>query len=200
MPTATVGAYLDVLRDLHLVEREVPVSEERPDKSRRGIYRLKDNYLRFWFRFILPAESNLGFGRADYVLDQKILPYLDEFVSHQFEKVCQEFVAKMAVDSQRPVAFSRLGSWWDSKEQVDVVAMEGSEPALLGECKWSVQPVDFDVLNNLRREATYMGAPEDVRYALFSLSGFTPRLRAVAAEEGILLFPPDEMFRSDFIE
>ncbi|MDM7987962.1 MAG: ATP-binding protein, partial [Smithella sp.] len=39
-------AYLDTLQQLHLVERIVPVTETQPQKSRRGIYRLKDHYLR----------------------------------------------------------------------------------------------------------------------------------------------------------
>ncbi|MDO8670726.1 MAG: hypothetical protein Q7O66_04760 [Dehalococcoidia bacterium] len=77
--------------------------------------------------------------------------------------------------------------------------MEGGEPVLLGECKWSVQPVDFDVLNSLRRRATYKGAPQDVRYALFSLSGFTPRLRAAAEVESVLLFTPDKMMHPDLL-
>ncbi|MBI2864667.1 MAG: DUF234 domain-containing protein [Chloroflexi bacterium] len=142
---------------------------------------------------MLPAESYLGFGGDDYVLSHKILPRLDEFVSQRFEMVCSEFVANLAAAGRLPVAFSRLGSWWDANEQVDVVAMEGSGPVLLGECKWSAQPVDFDVLNSLRRKAAYMGAPNTVRYALFSLSGFTTRLRAAAGEEGVSLFTPEEI-------
>ncbi|MBE0411154.1 MAG: ATP-binding protein, partial [Anaerolineales bacterium] len=42
-------AYLDTLQQLFLVKRRVPVTETQPHKSRRGIYRLRDPYLRFWF-------------------------------------------------------------------------------------------------------------------------------------------------------
>ena len=41
-----ITPYLETLQQLHLVERSVPVTETQPHKSRRGLYRLKDNYLR----------------------------------------------------------------------------------------------------------------------------------------------------------
>ena len=56
-------AYLDTLQQLHLVERIVPVTETQPHKSRRGIYRLKDHYLRFWFRYVHPKPLPIGGGR-----------------------------------------------------------------------------------------------------------------------------------------
>jgi AAA+ ATPase superfamily predicted ATPase len=50
-----VSRYLSTLSDLHLVERSVPVTEKRPEKSRKGIYRILDNYFRFWFRYLQAA-------------------------------------------------------------------------------------------------------------------------------------------------
>ena len=39
--------YLKTLMDLDILERRVPVTEENPEKSKRGLYKIKDNYLRF---------------------------------------------------------------------------------------------------------------------------------------------------------
>jgi len=47
-----VNKYLTVLRELHIVRREVPVTEEKPHKSRKGTYILDDPFFRFWFRYI----------------------------------------------------------------------------------------------------------------------------------------------------
>ena len=59
--------YLSVLRDLGLVKRITPVTERAPQKSRRGHYKISDNYLRFWFRFVLPNRSLIESGNADLV-------------------------------------------------------------------------------------------------------------------------------------
>ncbi len=44
---------------MRIVERRVPVTETRPEKSRRSIYRIRDPFLRFWFRFVHPFQDRL---------------------------------------------------------------------------------------------------------------------------------------------
>ena len=44
--------YLKILIDLDILEREVPITEDNPEKSKRGLYKIKDNYIRFWFAFV----------------------------------------------------------------------------------------------------------------------------------------------------
>ncbi|MEW6279147.1 MAG: ATP-binding protein [Candidatus Eremiobacterota bacterium] len=51
--------YLDTLMRLDLVHRIVPATEKNPDRSRKGLYRISDPFLRFWFRFVLPGRSDL---------------------------------------------------------------------------------------------------------------------------------------------
>jgi AAA+ ATPase superfamily predicted ATPase len=85
-------AYLDTLQQLHLVERIVPVTEAQPHKSRRGIYRLKDNYLRFWFRYVHPNRSQLERDGSHIILDNQVMPEMDHFTSQTFEEVCQQFL------------------------------------------------------------------------------------------------------------
>ncbi len=70
----TVSRYLDVLQKMRLITREVPATEPRPDKSKKGIYRIDDHFLRFWFRYVRPYEGALELGLADAVLDQRVRP------------------------------------------------------------------------------------------------------------------------------
>jgi AAA+ ATPase superfamily predicted ATPase len=44
-----LSKYLDTLINLDILEREVPVTDENPGKSKRGRYRIRDNFLLFWF-------------------------------------------------------------------------------------------------------------------------------------------------------
>ena len=44
--------YLGVLSDLRIVEREIPITEEKPLKSKKGLYRITDEFFQFWFKFI----------------------------------------------------------------------------------------------------------------------------------------------------
>ena len=57
-----IASYLSSLRELRFVERRVPATVRNPERSRKGLYRLSDPFLRFWFRFVLPNRSSLEAG------------------------------------------------------------------------------------------------------------------------------------------
>jgi len=171
-------AYLDPLQQLHLVERLVPVTETQPQKSRRGIYRLKDHYLRFWFRYIHPNRSQLERGGAQMILDNKVVPEIDQFTSLAFEKVCQQFFWQAGLSGKLPFIPVNIGNWWNANEEIDLIVL-GEEDAILVECKWTSKPVGIDILAELERKATLV-KPElrnhPIHFALCSRSGFTPQL------------------------
>jgi AAA+ ATPase superfamily predicted ATPase len=171
-------SYLDTLQQLHLVERLVPVTESQPQKSRRGIYRLKDHYLRFWFRYVHPNRSQLERGGAAIVLEQQVLPEIDHFSALTFEEVCQQFLWQLGLSGKLPFAPSQIGNWWNANEEIDLVVL-GEKNAILVECKWSSKPVGSDILAELARKAGLIQAELEgceIGYGLCSRSGFTAQL------------------------
>ncbi|MFM7281772.1 MAG: AAA family ATPase [Planctomycetia bacterium] len=72
----TANKYLSVLRDLRLVEREVPLTDPDPLRSRKGTYRLADRFLAFHFRHIQPNASLIHAGRGPRVLEESVIPDL----------------------------------------------------------------------------------------------------------------------------
>ena len=184
-------AYLDTLQQLHLVERVVPVTETQPHKSRRGIYRLKDHYLRFWFRTVHPNRSQLERGGAQMTLENQVIPEIDHFTSLTFEEVCQQTFWQAGLSGKLPFTPNKVGSWWNANEEVDVVVL-GETDALLAECKWTSKPVGVDILAELERKSNRV-RPElenrPIRLALCARSGFTPQLMAaVEARTDVMLF------------
>jgi len=171
-------AYLDTLQQLQLVERRVPVTEMQPHKSRRGIYRLRDPYLRFWFRYVHPNRSQLERGGAQIVLDSQVMPQLDLYTGLAFEDICQQFLWTAGLSGKLSFAPLNIGNWWNGNEEIDLVVL-GETDAMLVECKWTTKPVGEDILANLERKAN-MIIPElgsrQVRFALCSRTGFTGRL------------------------
>ncbi len=74
--STTANKYLHVLRELRLVEREVPVTDPNPLRSRRGRYRIADRFVAFHFRHIQPHLSLIHAGRGERVLTEFIEPDL----------------------------------------------------------------------------------------------------------------------------
>ncbi len=198
----TTARYLDILQDLRVVSRSVPATESRPDKSKRGLYRISDAFLRFWFRYVHPHQGSLDLDLADAVLAQRVQPTFDQFVSYAFEDAARAHVAQLARADQLGFLPERVGSWWERAAEVDVVAVSDADGALLlGECKWSVNPVGTDVLDDLLRKTPLVdpeGRWPTVSYALFAKVGFTPALVARAAAAGVRLVVPAALVAGDF--
>ncbi len=193
---AAASRYLDILQTMGLVQREVPVTEPAPQRSRRGIYRIKDPFLRFWFRFVYPYRTELETVGPELVLERFIRPRLHEFVGATFEEIARQHVLELARRGELPFAPSRVGRWWNRNTEIDVVALGVEEgQLLLGEAKWWTSPVGLNVLEDLQRKAQQMVAhsaaiwkrPPTLHYALFSRSGFAADLREQARRERVLL-------------
>lgn len=182
--------YLNVLQTLGFLERCAPVSWRGDSGHERGIYVIKDHYLRFYFRFVQPYLADLERGNLDLVVG-KIMGQLPAYVgSTVFEELCQEWVLSKGLRGELPFRPVRVGAYWDDKVEVDVVAASPAERAvLLGEAKYTNLPVGEDVLDSLLAKASAWGLPVgwQTHYALFSKSGFTATLRARAERERVIL-------------
>lgn len=189
----TANKYLGVLSDLDIIEREVPVTEEKPLKSKKGLYRIKDEFFQFWFRFILSRRSELEMGRVDYVAE-RIKDEMPEYLSFVYEKVAREIVMNK---SDLFFDFERLGKWWDKNEEIDIVGLSKEDNAILfGEVKWSKNPVGTGVFEELKAKANkvHWGNAKTAHfYALFSRKGFSKRMMDLAIKEGVVLFRGDEI-------
>jgi len=183
----TTSRYLDILQQMRLVYRSVPATKSQPEKSKKGIYRISDFFLRFWFRYVHPYQSALDLGMAEGVFVQRVRPTYEQFVSYAFEEAARSYVTRLARKGQLSFLPERIGSWWDQNNEIDVLAISDSEQGLLvGECKWSADPVGTDILQDLKRKTQLlqsMKSWESITYFLFAKSGFTPAIREQASIE-----------------
>jgi uncharacterized protein len=187
-----VSQMLDTLQSMWLAERTVPVTVTNPERSRQSFYRILDPYLRFWFRFVLPAHDRLiDAGGAQRHLTGRVLPQLDEFVSSPaFEEVCQQWLL-------REIDAASVGRWWgkvremrgkalrDIDREIDVVAVDDDHRiTALGSCKWTADPLPHSEKTKLDALAAYL-VPDADPPALyfFARNGFAPKLIAEAEQD-----------------
>lgn len=65
-----LAEYLKTLINLDILEREVPVTEENPEKSKKGLYKIKDNFILFWFRFVFPNLNYIESGHVQLAMQR----------------------------------------------------------------------------------------------------------------------------------
>jgi uncharacterized protein len=191
--TPDIQGYLKTLRGMHIVERHAPVTAR--DEARNHRWSLSDGFMRFWFRFVFPYQEDLKTGLAPGVLyREEIEPQIADHVSPTFEALCRQWVLRTG-------RATRVGAWWGNalgeqrrakarmSEEVDVVGLARSVVAVIGECKWTKEPMALKVLDDLHahkvpamREAKIRFAKDGLQTVLFSRSGFRNDLMQAAEQ------------------
>ena len=181
--------YLPVLQSLRLLRRTVSITDRAPDKRSRGRYFLADNFLRFWYRFVLPNRSLLEMDLGDEVWRNQVSPMFDQFLGATFEQACRDWVRAGGKERLPSPPLGDVGPFWSRDVEIDLLCETADGGHLAGECKWSVSPVGPRALEGLREKTKSL--PETwqkgLRLALFSRSGFSDSLRERADAEGVLL-------------
>jgi uncharacterized protein len=187
-----LSPYLKQLEELHLVRRHIPATTppERREKTKTSQYHLTDPYLRFYFRFIAP-NADLVEQELSQILWDRISDQFRAFVGlTAFEDLCREWVLVKARAGKLPMVPELVGSHWSTDAQVDVVAVNWHDKAiLLGECKWGVDTVGRSVVRELVNKTPKVVLSEgwQVYYIYFARAGFTDAAREEAQTVGAML-------------
>lgn len=193
LSTSVANKYLSVLIDLHIVEREIPITEERPLKSKKGLYKIADELCHFWFKHIFPKRGELEMDKRDRVLSL-IQENFNQHVSFVYEKLAISLIPNY---SNYFFEFSKVGKWWDKNQEIDLVALNLDLDAILfGEVKWSSKPVGVDIFDALKEKAKHVKWGTENRkeyFCLWSKEGFTDAMIERANVENIKLFKGEDL-------
>ena len=110
----SAGGYITKLEDDYgLIEKKQPIFEKAGNKN--CIYQIKDNFLRFWFRFI---------WKYAYLLELRYYDELQGIVARDYKSFSGlalegYFREKFACEH----AYTKMGAWWDRKgeNEIDLV-------------------------------------------------------------------------------
>lgn len=197
--TSALTPYLSTLIDIGFVEKQIPVTEKNPEKSRKGLYFIADNFIRFWFRYIYPYKGELELDNRQIVLDELEKDFTEKFAAFSYEDICRDIFAELCRKGEVDFLPSRIGSYWlndcDTDTQIDVMAVDHQHRRVFaGECKFHRKPVDAPVYFELKEKVAGAGEIRkafpgyEIICGVFSRSGFTPRLAELARENtGLIL-------------
>ena len=96
----------------------------------------------------------------------------------------------------------KIGKWWgwtgEETSDIDIVAevVDGKERyAVLAECKFRNRKMGVSALNELEERSKYVKGYNNIKFKLFSGSGFTEDLLEIAESRGDLeLISLDDLF------
>ena len=191
-----LSAYLKNLIDLGIILREFSMDDKIKEQAnvQRGLYRVNDNFFKFWYAFVFPNMSELEAGDAKGVFKYVVEPELDNFTSYAFEDVCKEYLRVKNRKEELPFYFSKIGRWWNKTDELDILAIDHAKKNyILGECKYKKSTFSLSDLKNMQRKINLKNDVHKLYYWVFSKSGFTEDVRNVAGEENAVLISLDEI-------
>ncbi|MBN1315170.1 MAG: ATP-binding protein [Anaerolineales bacterium] len=190
---SSLAHYLKILQELELIERRDPVLA-RPG-GRRGLYHVRDHFLRFYYRFIVPHISAIERGYLTVAVD-RIYEHLRAFIGTcVFEELCREWVWAAAAVGELEFNPEIVGAFWRQQRgkgvQLDVVAANRRDKRLLiGEAKWGRDQAGRQVLLDLVERSRRMPQVAEgwpVEYVVFAREGFTKAAQETADQLGARL-------------
>ena len=202
--TSKTSVYLKNLIELGIIKREFSVGSKDKEKanSNRGIYRLTDNFFKFWYTFGFTNFSQLEDGDVDGVFDYIISPALNEFASFAFEDICKEFVKVLQKKKALPFRYSQIGRWMgkttvrdnassdglrEAETEIDLLGIgKDAKEYLVGECKYKKTPFNYSEYLDMQAKLSALKASANFYYVLFSKSGFDKKVIAEANQDNKL--------------
>ncbi|MCI7156830.1 MAG: ATP-binding protein [Solobacterium sp.] len=205
--TSSITPYLSTLTELGFIEKRIPVTEKNPEKTRKGLYFISDNFIRFWFHYVYPYKGELELDNVQIVLDEIKKDFKEKFVAFAYEDICKEIFQNLCKKGSIDFVPSRIGSYWlndfNNDTEIDVMAIDNQNKRIfVGECKYHNKSVDAQVYFSLKEKVENNDEIKkgftgfELIYGLFSKSGFTNRMLDIAKENvDILLINDDTLLK-----
>ncbi|MEA2098110.1 MAG: DUF234 domain-containing protein [Patescibacteria group bacterium] len=158
----SLGVLLKTLEDFYeIVERKTPVLEKKAS-SKLSSYKIKDEFLSFWFRYIYKKNYLIEIKNWQAMFNY-IDKDLDNYLGFKFENLVRDYLIEQNNSKNNIFDFEQIGSFWkrpdlsgDNKE-IDIVAVsKESKTALIGECKLNFSKVDQSLVDNLIRKSKFV--------------------------------------------
>lgn len=192
--------YMNTLRSIKLIEKITPCGE--PESSKKSIYRITDNFYRFWYHYIFANKSYYEMlgedAAAKEIMEQESI---SDYMGHLFETICLEYMIRMAKLHKLPFVPHKIGRWWGnnpakrSQDDIDILAFDRKkERAIFCECKFKAYAFDKGEYEDLMCASGIFKEPKERYYYVFSKGGFTDWVREKAEEDGVRLLGVDELF------
>ena len=183
---AKISVYLKTLMELEFVEKVFSIDTPGRVNVQKGIYRISNPLLNFYFKFIYPNESAYVLLETDNFYNKYIINNLRELMELQFSRICRNMVISMNENEDLPFYCDVIGEWIGKKGTIPIIAKNSQEEFLVGFCNDTENPFSYDeykeyslLLDEAKIKPQYI--------YLFSLNGFDELLQKHNEDEHSLI-------------
>lgn len=184
---AKISVYMKNLMEFDVIEKVTSFETGGWDNAKKGVYRIKDNYVNFWFRFVYPHLSDLYLLRPEEFYERHIEGELEEYLNRYFVQVCAEYMGLLNLVGKLPIGLHKMGTWVGKQGNIDIIAQSDNRENIVGLCNWDKPQLTWEAYEELE-ETMKMAKIKAKYYYFFSAEGFDDKLRALAQKDEKYVF------------
>lgn len=149
---AKISVYLKNLIKLDIVEKVFSADTDSNENVKKGLYRVRDNFLNFWYRFVFPNHSMIAIGQGEWVYEERIKNEFFVYQRESFSQLCLEYLKLMARHKRLRNDYDTWGSWHGKTGKLDVIAADDENRILVAYCDWNDKRItvrEMEYINEL---------------------------------------------------
>ncbi|MBF8263759.1 MAG: hypothetical protein HW387_1424 [Parachlamydiales bacterium] len=175
-PATALGRSIERLIELDLIQREIPYGTD-PENSKKTLYKIKDPFLRFWFK-IVASRRSLFSQVSTSVRYQWLKEGLGGLFATTWEELCRSAVPRLSENWE--AIYGQAGRFWQGQgPEWDVLSQSpDGQHFLIGEVKWTEKKPSAQWIYKIIQELKNKGIP--------------PVKRHPAAQLHYVIFVPDK--------
>lgn len=141
---AKISVYLKNLIELELVEKVFSYDTEGKENTQKGIYRINNHFVDFYFTFLYPNLTDLETLMPVEFYKKHIAPSFKRYVAEYFRTVCRQQIEKWNKWGQLPIKIDRIGEWVGKLGNIDVIAQNEKGDTIVSICNWDKPMMRYD--------------------------------------------------------
>lgn len=176
---AKISVYLKNLMDLGLVEKVFSYETAGRENAQKGIYRISNPFVDFYFTYLYPYMSALQTISVGEFYNEYIYPKFKKYVSEYFKKACRQHLERLNKRGKLPFRFDESGEWIGKEGTIDVIAQSEEGNTLIALCNWEKPMMTYEDYQWIMNCAKQARIDADYIY-LYTASGFDEKLNLEA--------------------
>ena len=176
-----ISVYLKNMIEREIVEKVFSYDSGTNEHTRKGLYRIQDDFINFWYRFVYPDYAILASMEPEEFYDKYVEPGLNEFLLEAFIKIAGEFMDIVNDMGRFSGTYDRKGRWHGKTGDLHVI-YQNNDKFIVGQAYVGDKPVDVTDYQAIIDNALIAGIKDPVVY-VFSACGFTQELEQMTGDK-----------------
>ncbi len=133
---AKISVYMKNLMEIGLVEKIFSFEGASMVNAKKGVYRIADPFLLFYFRFVFAHATDYEKLDAESFYQKYIADEISSFHEMNFKFICQEYLELLNRRNMLPFKADKFGEWVGKEGSIDVVMQNEDWDNILCFCNW----------------------------------------------------------------